>query len=86
MKKNKLIFVNVLLFILLTTQNIYSKDSYNDYLINAVKTNNFGDVVKYLNKENVNSQRVFFSNLQKDNLNKANVPVLSKLIFSSIFL
>lgn len=54
MKKNKLIFVNVLLFILLTTQTIYSKDSYNDYLINAVKTNNFGDVVKYLNKENVN--------------------------------
>lgn len=54
MKKNKLIFVNVLLFILLTTQTIYSKDSYNDYLINAVKTNNFSDVVKYVNKENVN--------------------------------
>lgn len=54
MKKNKLIFVNVLLFVLLTTQTIYSKDSYNDYLINAVKTNNFSDVVKYVNKENVN--------------------------------
>lgn len=56
MQKNKFkfIFVNFLLFILLSSQVIYSKDSYNDYLINAVKTNNFSDVVKYVNKENVN--------------------------------
>lgn len=56
MKKNKFnsVITNILLSILLSSQTIYAKDNHTNQLIKAIKNNNFTDVVKYVNNDNVN--------------------------------